>query len=405
MPSLKIGKLNKTLRPALEHPCQRVYMSISSEGYGHSTRAIAIAQQLQRLGDNPVLIGTYGYAFDRVEQFGLPCVQVPQEIKFVGEQGCFDMGKTLFENQSRAFAFNQMVQFEVDIIKHYNISLVVADGRLAPVLAAARLDIPCVVLTNQSAFYPFFAKDSPFLQVIGHSFEWVMKFFLSSAEEILIPDFPPPHTVCLPNLSTNYQVKKRTRFVGPLLTFNPDSVVPMERTNPQAPLVVASLGGHSYRRPLFDALMHVARQSPEVQFWVMTPFEMALVPPNVRLFTDVMDAASLFKAADLVITQGGHSTAMELLSLGVPSLVVPDLHQIEQENNARRLVSLGVSESVSYEQLQADPLILKRYMDDMLGLPSYRQHAEQLAEESRKLNGAQTTAHMLLHYASRLLAY
>jgi hypothetical protein len=93
------------------------------------------------------------------------------------------------------------------------VTLVVADGRIAPVVAASRMDVPCLVLTNQSAFYPFFAKDTPLVKLLGVSFEWVMKFWLCSAEEILIPDFPPPYTVCLPNLSLKPKVKKRTHFL------------------------------------------------------------------------------------------------------------------------------------------------------------------------------------------------
>ncbi len=38
------------------------------------------------------------------------------------------------------------------------------------------------------------------------------------------------------------------------------------------------------------------------------------------------------KAADLVVTQAGHSTAMELLTLGKPSVIIPDMKQREQEN-------------------------------------------------------------------------
>ncbi len=396
MQLLTIGKRKRAF-PEIR---RRLYLSVSSEGYGHSSRALAIAGHFD---DDEVLIGTYSYALERVEAFGYPCVAVPQEVKFIGAEGSFDVGKTIFHNQARALGFNQIVQDEMDIMKNYGISLVVADGRMAPVLAASRLDIPCVVVTNQSAFYPFFARDSALVQLFGRSFEWVMKFWLSSAEEIFIPDFPPPDTVCLPNLSANFQVKKRTRFVGPLVAWKASEIQPIARKSPDRPLVVVGLGGHSYRKPLFDAVLAMGRNTPDVDFELLTPFESSDLPQNVRINRAVKNAAAYFKAADLVVTQGGHSTAMELMTLGTPSLVVPDSNQIEQENNAQRLVELGVSEMVRYDELHRG--LLKVKMDAMLETSNYRDRAQEFAAKALEIDGSRQAAEVLRDYASRLLAY
>jgi UDP-N-acetylglucosamine--N-acetylmuramyl-(pentapeptide) pyrophosphoryl-undecaprenol N-acetylglucosamine transferase len=191
----------------------RVYFSVSSEGYGHSSRAMALARHFER---HEYLIGSYGIALDRLKELDFHAVPITQEYKLVGSDGSFDVAKTILNNQMAPLNFNQMVQDEMDVMRDYGATLVVADGRITPVVAAERMDIPCLVLTNQSAFYPFFEKDSPLVKLFGKSFEMMMKFWLSSAEEILIPDFPPPYTVCLPNLSLRPKVKKRTRFLGPL---------------------------------------------------------------------------------------------------------------------------------------------------------------------------------------------
>ncbi len=395
MPLLKIGNRKRAF-PELRN---RLYLSFSSEGYGHSSRALAIAREFE---DDEIFVGSYSYALERMESFGYPCVEVPQEVEFIGAEGSFDIGKTLFHNQARALGFNQIVSEEMDIMRNYGVSLVVADGRMAPVLAASRLDIPCVVLTNQSAFYPFFERDSALVQLFGRSFEWVMKFWLSSAEEIFIPDFPPPDTVCLPNLSENFQVKKRTRFVGPLVAWQADEIEPIER-DIKYPLVVVGLGGHAYRKPLFDAVLRTARAEPDIRFELLTTFKSDELPTNVTLHDSPKNAPSFFKAADLVITQGGHSTAMELLTLGKPSLVVPDANQIEQENNAQRLVDLGVSEKLHYDELKED--LLKTTMNAMLKKTIYREKAEELAQKAKDVNGAKLAADVLREYSQRLLAY
>lgn len=405
MSLLQIGKRKKTF-PTLK---RRIYLSVSSEGYGHSSRALAVARYLEK---DEVLVGTYNYAYDRVRQGGYPVVPVAQEFEFVASQGLVDMSKTILHNQSSLFGLNQLIQEEVDIIKANAISLVVADGRMASVLAASRLDIPCLVMTNQSAYYPFFERESELVRLFGRSFEWVMKLWLCSAEEILIPDFLPPDTICLPNLSQNHQVKKRTRFVGPLVAWQASEIIPIPK-NADRPLVVASLGGHAYRKPLFDHVLNVAATLPNIDFEVIGSFTPdSPVSPNVRLQQAVQSAAPYFKAADVVITQAGHSTAMELLTLGKPCVVVPDSNQIEQENNAERLAALGVAKLVRYEQFDHHslgknnhPSPLKNALLSILEDLRYREQAQHFARLALELNGAENTAQHLREYAYRLLAY
>lgn len=398
MSLLQIGK-RKKLVPQLR---DKIYFSISSEGYGHSSRALAIARHFR---PSEILLASYSYALERIRSYEYPSVEIAQEVKFVGSAGHFDVGKTILNNPARALGLNQIVQEEMDIIKRHGITLVVADGRIAPVLAAERLDIPCIVLTNQSAFYPFFERDSALVKLFGRSFEWVMKLWLSSAEEILIPDFSPPNTVCLPNLSDNYQVKKRTRFVGPLVAWQADEIQAIAKPS-QNPLIVASLGGHEYRRPLFDAIIEAARHMPNLDFVLISSFTAFNAPANVQIHPFVKEAAPYFKAADLVISQAGHSTAMELLTLGKPSLIVPDSHQIEQENNARRMSELGVSLSMVYDELgDESQLALRHNIERLLASPQFEERNREFARMAAETHGALKAANHLREFAHRLSAY
>jgi UDP-N-acetylglucosamine--N-acetylmuramyl-(pentapeptide) pyrophosphoryl-undecaprenol N-acetylglucosamine transferase len=421
MSLMQTGKRGKTASRLRD----RIYLSFSSEGYGHSSRALAIARQFK---PGEILLGSYSYALSRIRSYDYPSVEVSQEVRFVGSEGHFDVGKTIISNartlvtdglpallptlmgqtvmSKAALGFNQIIQEEIDIIKRHGITLVVADGRIAPVLAAEHLDIPCIVLTNQSAFYPFFERDSGLVKLFGRSVEWVMKLWLTSAEEILIPDFAPPYTVCLPNLSPNYQVKKRTRFVGPLVAWQADEVEPVTRPQTGRPLVVASLGGHEYRRPLFDKVIEAARQLKSVDFIIISGFKTGNVPPNVQIHPFVQESAPYFKAADLVITQAGHSTAMELLTLGKPSLIVPDAHQIEQENNARRMVELGVSLKMEYDELGQGSLpLFCEHIQHLLDAPGFRERTREFAAMAAEIHGARRAAEHLREFAHRLSAY
>lgn len=380
----------------------KVYLSISSEGFGHSSRAIAIASRFSR---EELLVGTYGYALKRLRQAGLDTVKVSQEFRLLGDEGSFDVSRTILENQSSLLTLNQMISEERDIMQAYGVTVVVADGRIAPVIAASRLGIPCLVLTNQSDFYPFFRHDSAWVKLFGKSFEWWMRTWLSSADEILIPDFYPPDTVCLLNLSPSFHVKKRTRFLGPLVSWRREDIVAVERPQGYKHYVVVSLGGHAYRKPLLDAVLAIAPQFPDTCFELLTSLPAFGLPPNVHRQGLVPDGAPYFKAADCVITQAGHSTAMELMTLGVPSVIVPDQAQSEQINNAIRMVSLGVSLRVDYEDTHVPTALLSEALTRVLTEGQFARKAERMAQKSALIDGPGEAAKILRAYSQRVLAY
>lgn len=388
----------KFLKKQKLNPSHKVYLSVSSEGFGHSSRALAIAKQFPK---GEIMVGTYGYALDRFKYSGYPCVELPQELKLIGEKGEFDVKKTIMKNHAWAYNFNNIVKKEIEIIRESRASCVVADGRLTPVMAAEKLGLPCVVITNQSAFYPFFEQNTALIRVFGRSFDWVMKTWLSSAEEIMIPDFPPPYTICLPNLSKNYKVMKRTRFVGPLVAFEDNEVIPIQK--PSEKYVVVTLGGHEYRKPLLDNVIEAAKIMPDIHFDIFTSFEVNDVPANVRIIGVITDIAPYIKASDLVITQAGHSTAMELLTLGKPSVIVPDSKQTEQENNASRMNELEVATTVNYEELSAEKL--SDSIRTILCELKYKQNAEKFKEMAKKIQGSKKAAEVLREYSSRLQYY
>jgi len=394
----KISQIQKLFKKR-EHLAKKIYFSISSEGYGHSSRTIAISTKLDKKN---YIVGTYDYALERLKAKGIPCHKIAQELKFVGHDGAFDVAKTIIQNQSWVMKFNKMIDEEVDIIKKSGASCVVADGRMIPVMAAEKLKLPCVTITNQSAFYPFFQQDNWLVKLLGVSFDSWMRMYLSSTEEILIPDFEPPYTICLPNLSHNRKIMKRTKFVGPLVNFDYEDVPLIERES-KKPYIVVTLGGHAYRKPLFDCILEVAKKLPDVDFDIFTLFESNDATKNVSIKGMLPDISSYLKTADLVISQAGHSTAMEILSLGKPSVIVPDLNQIEQENNAKRMAELQVAETISHDELTVQKMYecIQKVMKD----EKYKKKAEFFAIMSKEMDAKRRVADILTEYAMRLHRY
>lgn len=399
----------------------RIYFNVNGEGYGHSSRALAIAKHLD---PESVLFGSYGYVLERIKKAGYKTVTVTPEITFAGDNGAFDLSKTIRKNIKLFFTgLNQQIQEEKKILKKHKITCVVTDCRAAVVFAANDLGIPCIYVTNQTEFELFFRTQRKKSGLFGfgnkkneernsqsmmhaamqNCFEYVATNMFKELHEVIIGDFPPPSTVCLPVLSRNPEIMKLQRIVGPLTQWRAEDVVAQERPTTKPFYVVGTMGGHAFRKPLFDAVIETARIMPEVHFDLISSFKAENVPENVRIIPFVDNPETYYKAADLVITQAGHSTAMELLSLGKPSIIVPDYRQVEQESNARRLEILGCSTKLTYPEL--NPGNLSSMIAAHQKTNRYRQAAKRVALSAQKLNGAETVANLVKDLAKRIVAY
>lgn len=403
----------------------RVYISVNGEGYGHSSRALAVARHFD---PRCVLMGSYGYVLERLQRAGYTTVEVGPEVKFFGEDGSFELSKTILKNSTWPLVINRQTKEEVRILKEYGITCVLSDCRAGAVFAASKLGLPSIYMTNQTQFDHFFQRRNyKQLETAGSrvrqarlteapkaiqeailsgaaepSVEFAVKAVFRDVDEIVIADFPPPDTVCLPMLSRRPQVKKLQHMVGPVTSWRADEVIPYPRPG-KGPYVVGTLGGHQYRLPLFQAFLEAAYLLPQVQFEIFSSFQSSNVPHNLRIVDFTDNPECYYKAADLVVTQAGHSTAMELLSLGKPSIVVPDYRQIEQESNAARMVELGVASQITYPDLTGQALANR--IKHHLQTRTYEASARHLARLSNQLDGAARVAEIVGNYAMRVLSY
>ena len=417
-----LGTVLNPVRRTVRVP-YRIYISVNGEGYGHSSRALAVASYFD---PECVLLGSYGYVLQRLQRAGYQTVAVGPEVKFFGEDGSFELSKTILKNSTWPLVINKQTREETRIMKEYGITCVLSDCRAAAAFAAAKLGLPCIYMTNQTQFDHFFQrhnlmarssmgarsvradegpraiKEAILCGAAEPSVELAVRAMFSQIDEIVIADFPAPNTVCLPILSRKPQVMKLQHMVGPITAWRADEVVAYPRPG-SAPYVVGSLGGHQYRLPLFQALIEAAHLLRHVQFEVFSSFRGEDIPPNLRIIDFTDHPERYYKAADLIVTQSGHSTAMELLSLGKASLLVPDFKQIEQESNASRMVELGVSSQLTYPELSGAALAAR--IQHQLNTRMYELNAMRLARIASELNGARQAADVVTEYALRVLAY
>jgi len=377
----------------------RIYFSICGEGYGHSSREIAIAVKLKGMGAD-ILMGSYGYVLERLSK-NFDSIELKREFEMVGDKGSFDLGATIRKSRKTAILFSSMIKEEKKAIENFDATCVVADGRTAAIFAAFQLGLPCVNVSNQTSLEPFF-RDSNFLvRLIGKPVELTMQTATTLAEVTLIPDLLPPDTICIGNLSNSRHIMKKQCFVGPVVS--PEFFESAHQVDMKTPFILTLLGGHSFRYPIFENILKIADQFLGWDFLIFTNFKSDRLPPNVKISGFAADISSYMKAADLIITQAGHSTAMEILTTGKPALIIPDRGQIEQENNAQRMKELGACETLDYDSLDPESLSLK--IRELLNDKRYSEKAAHYSGMSKMMNGPQRSARIIMMLSGRMQCY
>src|SRR5213078_2466127 len=91
----------------------------------------------------------------------------------------------------------------------------------------------------------------------------------------------------------------------------------------------------------------------------------------------------LLARASLTITHAGLNTALETLAAGVPAVAIPVGN--DQPGVAARLKSVGAGEILPVGRLRADRL--RPLVQDVLSNTIYRERAQAIQSEIRKLDG------------------
>lgn len=122
----------------------------------------------------------------------------------------------------------------------------------------------------------------------------------------------------------------------------------------------------------------------------LRPEQLPALPGNVRVVGFTGLSATLVRAADVVVHHGGHTTTVETLSLGTPSLCI--YQQPEQQANARQLARLGAGKAIALADVE-DCLVgeLSYLVEDK----SVKRRCKQLASLLRGYDGAGEAASYL----------
>jgi len=211
--------------------------------------------------------------------------------------------------------------------------LIVSDSDMHALRLAHRWKIPSVYMMNIiRPNYDF----SPFL-IPGERFT---ERYVKNCSKIVVPDNPPPYTICEYNLGdlNEMGIRDKTEFVGGFLDMTP--------TEGSEEHVFAPISGPLGTRAKLKQIIIPVLKNLE------TKSVISLGVPGKKMHTKVgnceihnwlsqQERHEYMKNSKLIVFSGGHITCLETIKYAKPSICIPT--QSEQVGNARKMQDLNCS--------------------------------------------------------------
>lgn len=378
----------------------RIYISVCGEGFGHASRAIAVTQELLSRGCD-VILGSYGYVYDFLKNQKLcKVVKVPKELEMKGEKGAFNIEKTFLSTLKTALTRTRsIVNKEKKLMKRNKVSCAICDGRISPIVASGyHLGLPVLYIANMTTIRKSYMKGLVEDLILKKPLDFISKSASVLADEIIIPDFPPPNTVCYYLLSRKNRIRKKMTFSGPLVRRELYESKPAKM---KKPAVLTILGGHEMRRPLIECVSRAAELNKDMNFLIVSKLiKKQEKKENLELLPFVKNQFSYMHASDLIISQSGHSTLMEMICSGKTGIIIPDRNQYEQESLSKRVGEMELFKVMSYDNLKPEKII--KNLETLMGEKKYKKNVVKLSKLAKKLKGPKVIADMAIDYSSRM---
>lgn len=327
----------------------KILFVVCGEGLGHASRSTKLARYLTGIG-HTCYFAAYDKGFRFIEKQGFSVFETPREVTLEGNEGSFDMGKTVKSSLgipiSLTKSFFQIRRF----LKSEKIDFLVADTMFACGVAAKSLGrLPVLFITNQNKFGSAAEPDAFLWKAMSRVISTYHRFV---PDLIAVPDFAGKNMVCEYNFDPEDKAREKYIPVGPLLDDRIYEYTPTSET------IFASFGGEPYKLAMYQILRKIADKMPEESFEVYstTPG----LPADSANFKSHGYVPVLFEPmsrAKAAIIHGGLTSLHEALFYRKPVILIIDPHHPEQWNNGRKIEDAGLgilirSDEVSEEKLR-----------------------------------------------------
>ena len=315
-------------------------------GMGHASRSMALARKLEERGVE-VLFASYGSGYQMLEDYSQYQVMKLPDIKFYGSDGELDLKHTARKSIDVPFIFLKSIYHESRIIKRFRPDVVVADSHYSAPITCKIIGIPCVLVSNDLKidFSEVYYRDRT-MEYLENGLQRFVRDVSRLCTSIIIPDIKD-------SLEVPYQIYDKVNYTGPLLNMDPLTMLTKKEIRKNfgfiksESIILATVGGTWFGRKLLNMLHSAAADLNCDRLILVTgpQINMDSMPSSQRILHQnfIVGMMEWMKLSDLVISLAGHTTSMEVASLGIPNLMVPIDNHPEQLKNALNMRKLGIS--------------------------------------------------------------
>ncbi len=297
-----------------------LFIVINGDGLGHLTRALAVARRLSKFSDFDVIFYTTSIAWELVKNFGFPCYYIPARERMREDVSMRD--------------WESKIQLKLeDIIKTHRPGIAVFDGAYPSTAILA----PLMKIDWIKKLWIKREGDRPNMS----GFEIYDKFF----DNIVVPT----------EVGLSYQdTPSRKWYCSPILML--DGTQGYERTqvrelyhvNEEDCFWYVQLGNEETydKKEKVDFVIKQLLQNKRNV--ILLGESISGTPQNIRdeRVITIRDYPNsrLFKGIDCAVSAAGYNTFHELLSFKIPSIFIPNLRVLKdnQAARAKRAEDLGI---------------------------------------------------------------
>jgi len=333
----------------------KIYLAPCGMGLGHAARMLSAGLRLKSRFD--VVYSTYGLAADFIEKFGFKVYREPPVHYSVFSDGEVDTKATILSGVGNIANFLRQVQMEAENIASEKPNLIISDSRLSTLIASKLHNLRTLLVCNQlKVEIPI--KKITFLKSFFKkiSEEYLAKILFTGwymADRILIPDLPPPYTISKYTIGNEAMNSKKVRFIGPLLMKWPENYPHKEAIKSRMGLsgkkvVLLSLSGSlRERESMLYRVLETLKKCDRNDIVIIASRgkvggRNVVKKDRTIIFDWIRDKYLFLKASDVVITHGGHTSILEAIVFGVPSINIPAKTHTERFLNSLAAQELGV---------------------------------------------------------------
>ncbi len=375
---------------------------------------IGLHHALKERGHEAVFAG-YGDSLEVMKKEGMNTFETFPEIRMTGKGGRFDIVSSIIKSYDTPLDLMRSYGRERWKIGQMGADAVISDSRLSTVIAGSIAGLPTFYVTNQSEFQfsrlpvmgsrrlralRILARARVPAEAVRRLVDMPLSMPYGFSDEVLIPDFSPPNTICLPLLSKGMEMRKKTFFTGPMnqLCFRKARPAKWESGKPK---VLVTFGGQRFRGGLLGEVVKAAKRMPEFEFMVASFFVKKDADiGNLKLRRFLPEVLPYAAAADFLVIPAGHSSVMESILLEKPAVVVPDRGQPEQESNARQYEKLGLGRMLTVDEIGSLGGALRRLRENERKHNGKLGKLAELARDSE--NGARNAVRLVEGFVERI---